>query len=142
MQWDDSTNAGFSKAAPWLPVPPNKDSINVKAEESDPNSLLNWYEALIRLKKTNPALAEGENVMLDTDNTKVLSWLRKGPGNAAVVVATNFTADPQTVSLSAASGGVSGTKLKTLLKTPGASDPASIDKVELPAFGVYIGEVQ
>ena len=139
MQWDDSEYAGFSTATPWLPVPPNKDTINVKAEEADPNSLLNWYEALIKLKKTNPVFIHGENVMLDTDNMKVLSWLRKGPGKDAVVVATNFTADPQTVDLSA---GVSGSKLKTLLKTPGSADPASLDKIELPAFGVYIGEVE
>jgi alpha-glucosidase len=142
MQWDDSKNAGFSPATPWLPVPPNKSTINVKAEESQPDSLLHWYQDLIRLKETNPALEKGENVMLDTENTKVLSWLRKGPGKEAVVVATNFTAEPQTVNLSASSTGVAGTKLKTLLKTPGSSEPASIDKVELPAFGVYIGEVE
>jgi alpha-glucosidase len=141
MQWDDSKYAGFSEAKPWLPVPPNKAEINVKAEEADPNSLLNWYEALIKLKKTNPVLASGENVMLNTDDTKVLSWIRKGSGKA-VVVATNFTAEPQTVNLSGASAGVTGTKVKTLLKTPGAADPVGIDKVELGAFGVYIGEVQ
>jgi alpha-glucosidase len=139
MQWDDSNNAGFSDAKPWLPVPPNKSEINVKAEEADPNSLLNWYQALIKLKKTNAAFKSGENVMLDTENTKVLSWLRKGPGKSEVVVATNFSADPQTVNLSA---GVSGSKLKTLLKTPGSVDPTGIDKIELPAFGVYIGEVE
>ena len=142
MQWDDSEYAGFSTAKPWLPVPPNKNTINVKAEEADPNSLLNWYESLIELKKTNPVFIHGDNVMLNTYNMKVLSWLRKGPGKEAVVVATNFTADPQTVSLSAASQGVTGTTLKTLLKTPGASDPTSIDKVELPPYGVYVGSVE
>ncbi|HEX4320122.1 MAG TPA: alpha-glucosidase [Acidobacteriaceae bacterium] len=142
MQWNDSEYAGFSKTRPWLPVPDNKSTINVKSEEADPNSLLSWYESLIKLKETNPTFISGENVMLDTDNTKVLSWLRKGPGKTAVVVATNFTAAPQTVSLNARSAGVKGTTLKTLLKTPGAAEPASIDRVELPAFGVYIGEVE
>jgi alpha-glucosidase len=140
MQWDDSAQAGFTTSAkPWLPVPPSKDTINVKAEESDPNSLLNWYMALIKLKKTNPVFISGDNVMLDTDNTKVLSWLRKGPGKASVVVATNFTAEPQTVNLAA---GVAGGKLTTLLKTPGSADPASLEKIDLPAFGVYIGQVE
>jgi alpha-glucosidase len=138
MQWDDSEYAGFSTAKPWLPVPPNKAEINVKAEEADPKSLLNWYTALIKLKKTNPSFISGEDVMLDTDNTKVLSWLRKGPGKAAVVVATNFTAEPQAVNLSA---GVPGGKLKTLLKSPAVADPAGLDKIELPAYGVYVGEV-
>ncbi len=139
MQWDDSTYAGFSNTTPWLPVPSSKAEINVKAEEADPNSLLNWYEALIRLKKTNPILAHGENVMLDTENTKVLSWMRKGSGTSAVVVATNFTAEPQTVNLST---GVPAGRLKTLLKTPGSADPTGVDTIALPAFGVYIGQVQ
>ncbi len=142
MQWDDSKYAGFSTVKPWLPVPPNKATINVKAEQAEPDSLLAWYESLIRLKKTNPAMRAGSNVMLDTTNTKVLSWLRKGPGKDAVVVATNFTAEPQTVDLSAAAAGVTGTKLKTLLKTPGEAEPASITAVSLPAYGVYIGAVE
>jgi len=138
MQWDDSTYAGFSDVKPWLPVPPSKAEINVKAEEADPSSLLHWYEALIRLKKTNPAFISGENVMLDTGNMKVLSWLRKGAGKQ-VVVATNFTADPQTVDLSA---GVTGSRLKTLLKTPGGADATMVNSIELPAFGVFIGELE
>jgi len=143
MQWNDSEYAGFSTAKPWLPVPPNKATINVKTEESDPNSLLNWYAALIRLKKTNPAFISGENVMLDTANNKVLSWLRKGPGKDQVVVAVNFTAEPQTVNLGATGNSdVAGNQAKTLLKSPGATDPESLESVQLPAFGVYIGQVK
>lgn len=138
MQWDDSKNAGFSNATPWLPVPPNYTTINVKAEEADPNSLFHWYQKLIELKKTNDALANGDNVMLDVTNPSVLSWLRKSGGNM-VVIATNFTAQPQTVNLSTPE--TSGKTPKTLLKTPGAADPASLDKVELGPFGVYIGQL-
>jgi alpha-glucosidase len=141
MQWDATANAGFAPAAttPWLPVPTTYTTANVKAEVGDPNSLFTWYQTLIRLKKTNPAFAYGDNTMLDTGNTKVLSWVRQTAGAPAVVVSVNFTADPQTVSLSVpgAGGGV-----KTLLKTPGAQDPASISQIELGPFGVYIGEVK
>jgi alpha-glucosidase len=141
MQWDDEPNAGFSKAGvkTWLPVPPNSTSINVKAEVGKPDSLFTWYQTLIRLKKTVPALASGENVMLDTTNTKVLSWERRTAGAPAVVIATNFTAEPQTVSLTVDGAGGA---VKTLLKTPGASDPASIGQIQLGPFGVYIGELQ
>jgi alpha-glucosidase len=51
----------------------------------------------------------------------------------------NFTAEPQTVSLTVP--GVSG-KTKTLLKTPGAADPTSLGQIQLGPFGVYVGEVQ
>jgi alpha-glucosidase len=139
MQWDASANAGFSKTTPWLPVPPSAATINVEAENSDPNSLLKWYEALIRLKKTNLALARGGVTMLDTANTKVLSWMRQAQGAPAVVVAVNFTAQPQRVNLSVP--GVGGT-VKTLLKTPGGVDPVSLESISLGPFAVYIGEVQ
>jgi alpha-glucosidase len=141
MQWNATANAGFTGAGvtPWLPVPPTFTTVNVKAEQSEPDSLLDWYKTLIHLKKTNPAFAHGDNVMLDTDNTKVLSWMRQTLGAPSVVVSVNFTADPQTVSLSIpnSSGGV-----KTLLKTPGAADPASISQIQLGPFGAYIGELQ
>jgi len=140
MQWDATPQAGFtSSATPWLPVPPTYTTVNVKAEEGDPSSVLTWYQSLIRLKKDNPAFAQGDDTMLDTDNTKVLSWLRKAPGAPAVVVSVNFTADPQTVSLSVPG---SSSKATTLLKSPGAADPSSLQAIELGPYVVYIGEVE
>ena len=142
MQWNATTNAGFSKGTPWLPVPPTYTTVNVSAEETERGSMLDWYRTLIGLKKANAAFAQGDNIMLDEANTKVLSWLRKGPDGSQVVVTCNFTADPQTVNLTAGGAGLKGTHAKTLLKSPGGSDPASLDAVELQPFGVYIGEVQ
>jgi alpha-glucosidase len=80
--------------------------------------------------------------MLDTEDNKVLSWMRQAPGAAQVVVSVNFTAEPQTVNLAMGGAGVRPRRVKTLLKTPGAADPQSLDAIELGPFGVYIGEVQ
>jgi alpha-glucosidase len=142
MQWDATMNAGFSKATPWLPVPPTYATVNVSAEEKDHDSMLYWYRSLIALKKTNAAFAQGDNVMLDQTNAKVLSWMRIGPDGSQVVVACNFTAAPQTANLTAGGAGLKGSHAKTLLKSPGGSDPASLDAVGLEPFGVYIGQVQ
>jgi glycosidase len=120
-------------------VPPSANTINVAAEKGDPNSLFTWYQSLIRLRKTNPAFAHGDDTMLDTANTKVLSWVRQTPGAPAVVVSVNFAAEAQTVNLSMPG---SGGKTRTLLKTPGAADPAGLGQIELGPFGVYIGEVE
>ncbi len=135
MQWDDSKNAGFSNATPWLPVPANYTTINAKAEEADPNSLFHWYQKLIALKKTNDAIANGENIMLDVNNPSVLSWERKS-ATGVVVVVCNMTADAQTVDLSAAGNSAP----KTLLKAH-AADPQSLSKIELGPYGVYIGQL-
>lgn len=143
MQWDTAAGAGFSTSAnPWLPIPPTYATVNVQDEKGKPDSMLTWYETLIRLKKTNAAFAHGDDVMLDAQNTKVLSWMRQTTGAPTVVVTTNFTAQPQTVNLRDSASGLPSGKLTTLLKTPGAADPQSIDHIELGPFGVYVGEVK
>jgi len=139
MQWDAKLNAGFSKAKPWLPIPPSATTLNVQAEKIDSNSLFNWYKQLIQLKKTNAPLARGTTVMLDPTNTKVLSWTRTTLDEESVLVTVNFTAEPQVVSLSTAQAVQK--PLKTLLKSPGTTNPASLNHIELGPFGVYIGQI-
>jgi alpha-glucosidase len=141
MQWNGSANAGFTTGTPWLPVPPTAATVNVKAEEAERDSLLAWYRALIRLKKTTPALERGRNTMLDTSNIEVLSWIRQSRGVPAVLVSLNFTPESQTVNL-IGPGIASNEKLQTLLKSPGASDPKAPNHIELLPFGVYIGQLQ
>ncbi len=138
MQWDVRPNAGFTDqfSKPWLPVPADARAANVEVEKMNPNSLFAWYQRLIRLKKTNPALALGDETMLDTTNSRVLSWKRTAAGSPSVVVSVNFTAEPQTVNLGAAG------KLRTLLKSPGGADASALDQIVLAPFGVFIGEVQ
>lgn len=143
MQWSPVANAGFSKPGvkTWLPIPNTFITVNVEDEVRDPNSMLNWYKQMIALRKTNPAF-RGREVMLNTDNNRVLSWLRRAKGSPAVVVACNFTAQEQTIGFDLSAEGIHGSGVKTLLKSPGTSDPASLKQVRLPAFGVYIGQVE
>ncbi len=144
MQWDDGPNAGFTgpNVKPWLPIPPNYKTINVKTEVMDFDSILNWYKQLIEVRRSNSALRDGKNIMLNTSDNNVLAWLRQTPGQPAVVVACNFTAQPQKVSFDLSSRGIASKQAKTLMKTPGSSDPSSLDNVQLPPFGVYMGQVQ
>jgi alpha-glucosidase len=142
MQWTPGANGGFDgpNAKPWLPVPPNHETINVQMEQGNPDSLLTWYQTLIRLKKTNAAFSEGSDTMLDSGNTKVLSWKRESAGAPPVVVALNFTAEPQTVNLTGP--GLPDGALNTLLKTPGGPNTGSLKAIQLGPYGVYIGQLQ
>jgi alpha-glucosidase len=144
MQWDADPNAGFaaSAAKTWLPIPPSYKTFNVAAQEQDQDSMLKWYEQLIALKKNDPALHEGEEILLNSSDDHVLSWLRKAPDGEAVLVACNFTAQRQTVTFNLDAQGIHGSGLKTLLKTPGTAEPQSADSVQLEPYGVYIGQVR
>jgi alpha-glucosidase len=142
MKWDGNAKAGFTTGTPWLPVPPSAKTSNVQTEENDANSLLAWYKTLIRLKKTVPAFESGANIMLDPENTKVLSWMRQAAGAHQVVVCVNFMADTEIVDLTLDGPGMRARELKTLLKTPGGPETVAINRIELGPYGVYIGEVQ
>lgn len=138
MQWTPGHEAGFTTSNhPWLPVAPDYKKINVAVEQGKTDSLLEWYKQLIALRRDNPALADGDETMLDSSGRNVLSWARRSEGHATAVIACNFSASAQTVDLGAA-----GNSVRTLLKSPGVADPSSLNKVSLPPFGVYVGETE
>lgn len=59
MQWNKSTNAGFSSAASnklYLPVDPSKKRPSVETQDSNRSSLLTHVRKLIALRKNNRAL--------------------------------------------------------------------------------------
>ena len=94
MQWDASANARASpKGRRGCLCLRAQRRSTWQTQKNDPNSLFAWYQSLIRLKKTVPAFESGANIMLDTENNKVLSWMRQAHGAAQVVVSVNFTAD-------------------------------------------------
>src|SRR5579884_10520 len=130
MQWDDGQDAGFSTAAKtWLPVNPDYKTVNVAAEERNPDSILNYYKALIRLRKENAQLRDGEFVLVAANNQNVLSFLRKTSDGKAAIVLLNFTDKEQSVTHHA----------KTILASFQA--PAEVTEIKLPPYGAYIGEV-
>jgi alpha-glucosidase len=146
MQWNDTNaQAGFSTdAKTWLPVPPNYVTLNVRSEESDPLSLLNWYRELITMRRDLPALHDGGEVMLDRTNANVFTYLRTAPeGSKPVVVALNMSAEPQTISLDLAAAGIKGTHLHTIL-TDQASVLPNVDQksIALPAFSSWVATVE
>ena len=52
MQWDDSSQAGFTQGIPWLPVNPNYVAINAEAAAvADPDSVFHHFRRLIQLRR-------------------------------------------------------------------------------------------
>ena len=144
MQWTAAPNAGFSPPGvkTWLPIPPSSAITNVAFESGRPDSMLAWFQALGRLKHDNAALRDGSQVLLNTFDPNVLSWLRKGRDGRAVIAICNFTAKPQSVSFDLRKQGIRSRSIATLLKTPGTDDPISLSAVALKPFGVYVIAVQ
>jgi alpha-glucosidase len=143
MQWNSSASAGFStNPKTWLPAAPDYKDVNVEVESRDPDSMLNWYKKLIALRRGNPAIYDGDMKMLETGNQQVLAWSRIAPSGKMVVVACNFTAEPQVVSLQSALGGSSNTAKTLAASGGGQKTTVSLNAFSLPPYGSIIAEVK
>lgn len=142
MQWDTTTNAGFTTARPWLPVPPSYATHNVATELKDPDSILSFYQKLLALRHRSRALLDGEYIALNQDDPNVLSFLRKYKDEAVLVV-LNMSASPQKVSFDLTPQGYPSAKATTLLTTDNASvRTQNVQQIPLQHFGVYIASLE
>jgi maltose alpha-D-glucosyltransferase/alpha-amylase len=101
MQWDDGPNAGFSTAPKEnLTDPVIEDEtygyrkVNVKAQEADPDSLLNWTKRVLRIRKQYPAFGRGRLHLLGPENVAVLAYVREY-GDQSILVLNNLASTPQ-----------------------------------------------
>ena len=101
MQWTGEENGGFTKGTPWLKVNPSYKEVNVKAQEQDTDSVLNYYRKLVALRKSDELkevftygefLPEYENV------DGVMAFYRKDESKC-ILVAANFGKDAATIKL-------------------------------------------
>ena len=77
MVWEKtSVHGGFSDATPWLPVSPDQQQRAVSEQESAPESLLNHYRRVIRLRHQYAPLATGDMEILQSEGT-LLGFLRR-----------------------------------------------------------------
>ncbi|MDW3938747.1 alpha-glucosidase [Staphylococcus saprophyticus] len=76
IQWNQNKNAGFSDHQPWFPVNPNYQQINVAEQQDNPNSILNFYKAMIQLKKSDDVYTYGKFDLVDTTNEQVFAYTR------------------------------------------------------------------
>jgi len=136
MQWTSSENAGFSKGTPWLPVPETYKTHNVAEESKDPDSVLEFYKRVLKLRHTDAALLDGNYTAINESDANVLSYLRiyKDRG---VVVALNMSATPQKVNLELKRHGFAAARKLVATGKSGASG----SEVSLEAYGVFIGEL-
>lgn len=142
MQWTAEQNAGFSTAAKtWLPIADGYKERNAAAETAAPDSLLNYYRELIRLRRRNASLRAGDFQSVDAGEN-VVAWLSKSGGQAALIV-LNFSSSPQTISIPAEKYGLKGVQATTLISnTSKAGTRVAIDKLTLPPYGAFIGAVK
>jgi alpha-amylase len=98
MSWTGNAGtAGFTTGTPYRSLSGNVTTFNVQAQQADPDSLLNFYKAMLALRKAHPALAGGSYEQVRVDGS-VMSFQRVLSGKR-VVVAINYSGNPGSASV-------------------------------------------
>jgi len=89
MQWSSEANAGFSSAKPWELINDGWEKLNVAAQDSDPESLLNWYRGLVNLRNQHPALQKGDYIPF-TSSCRRLYTVARVEGDEVLLTVANL----------------------------------------------------
>lgn len=98
MQWDTTQQAGFTTGTPWKRVNPNYPEINVAKQEKDPNSVLNHFRKMTKVRKDHPVLVYGAYTLLQKEHPKVYAYTRVGEKEKMLVL-LNFSEEVSSISL-------------------------------------------
>jgi len=141
MQWYPRTHAGFTGGTPWLPVPASAMTRNVALESYDPASILNFYKRLLALRRSHPALREGDYVPLLGDDPNVLAYLRRTNDAAVLVLLNMSTSIPNLRDVLAGTGlqAKLGRVLAATMRSENATVP--VDAITLRPLEVLIVEI-
>jgi maltose alpha-D-glucosyltransferase / alpha-amylase len=101
MQWSNEPQAGFTESdKPVIPVVAEGaygfEHVNVAAQKRDPNSLMDWTERMIRMRKEVPEIGWGDFSILRTGKPEVLA-LRYDWRNNSVLFVHNLSPIPTEV---------------------------------------------
>jgi len=97
VQWDNSTNAGFTTGIPWLALNDNYLEINAEQATSDDNSIYHHYRKLIDLRKNaefGDVIVYGKHLLIDKNDDSVYAYLRFNNEKKLLIIA-NFSAEIQ-----------------------------------------------
>jgi maltose alpha-D-glucosyltransferase/alpha-amylase len=119
MQWSTEPQAGFTKSdKPILSVmktgPFGYEHVNAARQRRDPNSMLNWTERIIRMRKEVPEVGWGDFELITTRQASVLA-MRYDWRNNSVLFLHNLASTPKEVAFSSGIAGENGRVLVNLL---------------------------
>ena len=86
-QWDGSENAGFTTGKPWIKVNPRSKEINLEADRASEDSIFAFYQKLIEMRKTCPAIIDGDLTFLLEEHEQVIMYLRRCARQTLLVIA-------------------------------------------------------
>jgi maltose alpha-D-glucosyltransferase / alpha-amylase len=139
MQWSTEPNAGFTKGRkPVSPVissgPYGYPQVNAAQQRRDPNSMLNWTERIIRMRKEVPEIGWGDFQVLPTGNPAVFA-IRYDWRNNSVVFVHNLDDSRREVTFDVGLPGNDSRRLVNLLSEDHSQSRDSRHRLVLEGYG-------
>jgi glycosidase len=128
MQWTaDGPGAGFTDGRPWRPPFEDFQERNVAAQNMDPDSLLNHYRSLIRLRGEHSALRGGDWTLVDTDPGRLYAALRHDDDETLLVLINPSDREVTDYGLSLPAGPIGKQAEAKLIFGEGSPQPPSVN---------------
>lgn len=127
MQWDNSANAGFSEARPWIKVNPNYTEINAQEQLNRDDSVFHYYQKLIALRKQKEIIVYGNFELLLPEDEDIFMYTRVLEKEKLLVIC-NFSKNERVVKLP--DGFEAGDILITNYENPEISDELKLRPYE------------
>jgi maltose alpha-D-glucosyltransferase/alpha-amylase len=139
MQWSTEPHGGFTKSqTPVLPVISEGaygfEHVNVAAQRREPNSLLNWLERVIRMRKEVPEIGWGNFSVLPTGRAEVVALQYVWRKNALVFV-HNLASVPCGIRLEPDADGDDARLLVNLLSDDHSRADSGVHPIVLEPYG-------
>jgi len=138
MQWADAPNGGFSPSGvqTWLPVNANyAQGVNVADQLDDPDSLLNFYRRMLRMRKQTPALIAGDYTPLHENAEEYLAFLRSCNEQICLVV-LNMSGHAHTLRF-----GLDAHIVRLIFSSHTRGDTDDLSRLAIAPFEIYIAEL-
>jgi maltose alpha-D-glucosyltransferase / alpha-amylase len=119
MQWSTEPHGGFTEGdKPCIPViekgPYGFEHVNAAKQRRDPNSMLNWTERIVRMRKEVPEIGWGDFKIIATRDPAILI-IRYDWRNNSVLFIHNLDEKPREISFAVGLPGDTGKLLVNLL---------------------------
>jgi maltose alpha-D-glucosyltransferase/alpha-amylase len=138
MQWSGERNGGFSTARRTVrpvisdPIYGYK-RVSVEAQRRDPQSLLNWMERKIRMRRECPEISWGDWKILETNADDVLVMEYTWRGHSLIML-HNFADKPRAVRIPVATAGTP-TLVDLLWTNDSQAEGRGHHEIELEPYG-------
>ena len=139
MQWSGESNGGFTKSKkPNKPVidegPYGFERINAATQRRHPESMLNWTERIIRMRKEVPEIGWGDFEVLKVRDPAVLV-MRYDWRNNSVVVMHNLHEEPREISVDVGLGEQGQRLINLLGEEHSEADESGKHRVVVAGYG-------